>query len=455
MWRLENRVRELDLQQARILMVDDTPTNLDILRRVLNPQGYKLSFANSGAQALKLAQNAPPDLILLDVMMPIMDGYETCRQLKANPGTATTPVIFITAKTDNEGVLEGFNAGAVDYVFKPFHAKEVLARVQTHLTLRLLQKRQAQINLELEARVAERTAQLENLNRAYQRFVPIEFLRYLDKKSITDVALGDQAQHEMTILFSDIFNFTSTSERMTPAENFEFLNNYLRFISPIIRQHHGFIDKYIGDGIMALFPGHPQDAVKAALDMRLALAEYNAGRRRQGLPTVNAGTGIHYGALMLGILGESERMEGTVIGDSVNLAARLEKLTRKYHIFIAVSEQVHDMLPAELQAHSRFVGKVQVKGKQEVVSVHEMVAADNPEVNVGKLNSKTDFERALKLYQEQKFERARDLFAYVMAQNPADATAFLYKKRCERFLAHGIPDDWSTQEPLDETACLF
>jgi PAS domain S-box-containing protein len=151
-----NQNHIIDLTGAKILMVDDTPANIDVLRKVLSPEGYKLSFANNGEKALNIAIRAIPDLILLDVMMPGMDGFETCRRLKQHPNTQDVPVIFITAKTDTEDLVEGFKVGAVDYITKPFHQEEVCVRVRTHLQTRTL--------------MAQRQHLIENLRITEERF---------------------------------------------------------------------------------------------------------------------------------------------------------------------------------------------------------------------------------------------------------------------------------------------
>ena len=169
--------------EEAILLVDDNPTNLQLLFETLDGRGFKLLIAKDGKSALSIAGKARPNLILLDIMMPEVDGYEVCRQLKADPATAEIPVIFLSALTDTKDKVHGLEIGAVDYVTKPFQPDEVIARVNTHLTVYRLKRALDQKNKELqdandllEERVKKRTAQLEELNRAYQRFVPREFL---------------------------------------------------------------------------------------------------------------------------------------------------------------------------------------------------------------------------------------------------------------------------------------
>ncbi len=138
--------------------------------------------------------------------------------------------------------------------------------------------------------------------------------------------MGDHVQREMTVFFSDIRDFTTLSETMTPQENFDFLNSYLRRATPIIRTNHGFIDKYIGDAIMALFPREPADALQSAVELQRDLVDYNQGRKKAGYKPVRVGIGLHCGELILGTIGEEERMQTTVIADAVNVASRIEGL---------------------------------------------------------------------------------------------------------------------------------
>ena len=357
-----------------ILIVDDTPANLQLLARMLNEQGYKVRSAPNGKLALMGVRAAPPDLILLDINMPDMNGYQVCQQLKADPQQRGIPIIFISALDQMDDKVKAFTVGGVDYITKPFQVEEVLARVQTHLTLRKLQKDLEQANATLEQRVEARTAELVRLNAAAQRFVPGEFLSFLNKQSIAEIGLGDQVQGEMTVMFSDIFNFTSMSERMTPQENFNYLNGYLHRVSPIVRQHHGFIDKYLGDGVMAIFPESADDALQATLKIQQIVTQYSLELQSQGLPALKIGAGLHTGKLMLGIIGEAERLQGTVISDAVNLASRLEQLTRTFNTAIIISEQTLQQLRRPEAYSIRFLDRVQVKGKQIPISIYEVLA---------------------------------------------------------------------------------
>jgi class 3 adenylate cyclase len=222
--------------------------------------------------------------------------------------------------------------------------------------------------------ISERYADtLKKMNDSLERFIPREFLGFLRKENILEVELGDWTECDMTIFFLDIRNFTTLSENMSPRDNFRFLNSFLGIFGPIIRTHSGFVDKYPGDGIMALFPGEPDDALSAALEMRERLLGYNAGRAQGGYVPIRFGVGIHSGPLMLGTIGENNRMDSTVISDSVNAASRLEGLTKKFSTDILVSGDTLRSLARPGDFETRLIGEESVKGKTKAVQVYELV----------------------------------------------------------------------------------
>lgn len=216
---------------------------------------------------------------------------------------------------------------------------------------------------------------LVRLNTSLERFIPKEVLSFLEKESIVEIELGDHCQRPMSVMFADIRDFTTLSETMTPEENFKFINSYLRRMGPVVRRHHGFVDKYLGDGIMALFPGDPRQAIEAALDLRLALAEYNQHRYKSGYPVIRMGIGIHRGPLMLGTIGENQRMDSTVISDTVNAASRLEGLTKKFHREILVSGETVEALGREAAASYRldYLEEETVKGRSRPLKVYSLL----------------------------------------------------------------------------------
>ncbi|MFB2923294.1 ATP-binding protein [Aerosakkonema funiforme] len=413
-------------KQFKVLIVDDEPINRQVLINNLSLYNYAITEASNGQEALAVMEDGfIPDLILLDVMMPRMTGYEVAQKIRDRFPAYELPIVMLTAKNQVTDIVEGFESGANDYLSKPIQKKEMLARIKTHISL-------------------------AKLTSAYGRFVPRNFLKFLEKESIIDVRLGDQVQQQMTVMFSDIRSFTTLSEAMTPQETFNFINSYLSRVSPAIRQHNGFIDKYIGDAIMALFPESANDAVQAAIAMQKEVETYNQDRQKMGYPPIAIGIGLHTGNLMLGTIGESERMETTVIADAVNLASRLEGLTKLYGAGILISHKTLCCLDYYQEQHFRFLDRVTVKGKKSAVAVFEVYEGDEPEQKRLKSQTQARFEVAVFLYYQKQFEEAQQIFQEVLQVNPQDKAASVYIKRCEHHRLYGVPEGWDGVEAIDE-----
>ena len=278
------------------------------------------------------------------------------------------------------------------------------------------------------------------LTEAYQRFVPKQLLTILNKDSILDVQLGDQVQKEMSILFSDIRSFTSLSESMSPEENFRFVNKYLSKMGPIVRDNHGYIDKYIGDSIMALFDRSPEDAVHTSVKMLNALRVYNKERIQEGNNPILIGIGVNTGKMMLGTLGESDRMEGSVISDAVNLAARLEGLTKLYKTPLLLSEETLLKIGDSI-FDTRLIDKVAVKGKENPVMVYEVLNGEYTDLRDAKISTLPKFKKGFELYQNQQFKNALEFFKTCIEKVPEDGVAELYIERCEKLISSG----WDTE----------
>lgn len=415
-----------DGSHFNILIVDDEPVNLQVLANYLLLENYSITQANNGLHALEILEGGHKfDLMVLDVMMPQMSGYEVCQKVRQKYPAHELPIMLLTAKNQVNDLVTGFDVGANDYLTKPILKEELLSRIKTHL----------------------RVGRLTN---AYARFVPHEFLKFLGRETIIDVQLGDQIQQEMTILFSDIRSFTTLSETMSPQENFNFINAYLNRVSPIIRKHQGFIDKYIGDAIMALFTGQANNALQASIEMHHEVAHYNQKRQKQNYQPISIGVGLHTGRVMLGTVGETQRMEGTVISDAVNLSARLEGLTKLYGAGIVISDNTLFGLDRPNQYNFRFLDKVKVKGKKDPVSVFEILDGNPQEVVDLKLKTRTDFEMALLHYHSQEFKDAQVHFENVLEVDATDRAARLYLKRVKQFIEYGVPVDWEGIEALTD-----
>ncbi|MGB3265362.1 MAG: PAS domain S-box protein [Microcoleus sp.] len=276
----------------------------------------------------------------------------------------------------------------------------------------------------------------ENLTDAYGRFVPHQFLHFLGYESILDVKLGDQVQKEMSVLFSDIRDFTALSETMNPEENFQFINAYLSRMEPAITENFGFIDKYIGDAIMALFNGSADDAVKAGIAMLEQLNEYNINRHRPDRPPLQIGIGINTGSLMLGTVGGQSRMDSTVISDAVNLASRVEDLTKEYGVSMLITQNTFIQLNEVYDF--RLIDRVTVKGKSQLVTIYEVFSGDPPELRQKKLDTKTIFEEGLVLYNKERFAEARRLFSECRQINREDKVFQIYMQRCVKRAIYSI-----------------
>jgi len=280
--------------------------------------------------------------------------------------------------------------------------------------------------------------QIEKLNESYARFVPKEILSHLGYDSIVEVQLGDNIQKEMTILFSDIRSFTSLSESMNPEENFKFLNSYLSRIGPIIGHQNGFIDKYIGDAVMALFPGEPLDALTAAINIVNELKTYNIHRNKQGYDPISIGIGLHTGSLMLGTIGEENRMDGTVISDAVNLASRIEGLTKIYGSKIIITEKTFELIDNKDIYNYRFLGNVQVKGKKDSIKIFEIFDGDHKETLQKKNDTKKIFETGIERYFNEDFSEASLYFKQVIDYGLDCKASKYYLNRAELYNREGL-----------------
>jgi class 3 adenylate cyclase len=270
---------------------------------------------------------------------------------------------------------------------------------------------------------------LKQTNLSIERFVPHAFLAIVGKPSIVEVELGDNKRQNMTVLFSDIRSFTTLSEKMTPDENFAFINAYLERMGPVIRTHNGFIDKYIGDAIMALFQT-ADDALRAGLAMHDALDSFNEERRASGLEPIAIGIGINTGSLMLGTIGEKHRMDGTVISDAVNLASRIESLTKEYHVGLLISQYTYEQLADSKAYDIRPIDVVVVKGKTRPVTIFEVFQTNPPGLRAAKCLTRDLLQSGVDALAQHDAIAARRFFQECLALAPGDAAAVNLLKSC-------------------------
>ncbi|MEY4768652.1 MAG: hypothetical protein RL637_1291, partial [Pseudomonadota bacterium] len=252
----------------------------------------------------------------------------------------------------------------------------------------------------------------------------------------TDVSLNDAVQKEMTILFSDIRGFTTLSEQMTATQTFEFINSYLKHMEPIISKYNGFIDKYIGDAIMALFSGDVDDAIRSAIAMLAELEIYNKKRIQSSYKPIKIGIGINTGNLILGTVGGEKRMDGTVIGDAVNLSARMEVITKNYEVSILITQHTFNKLKTPQNYLIRKIDVVKVKGKIEEIVIYEIFDADVIEIKKAKQQHLALFNQAFTAYHKNQFQQSLNLFQKYLQLNAQDSVAKIYVERCQSQLEH-------------------
>ncbi len=355
----------------RILVVDDTPANIQTVAAILKGQGYQLSVATNGKQALDVLEKIRPDLILLDVMMPELDGFETCQRIKGTEAWRDIPIIFLTAKTETTDLVKGFEMGAVDYVGKPFNAHELLARVNTHLTVDQLRRSLAGKNAELARAHAL-------VRRAFGRYVSEEVAESL-LRAPEGLELGGE-EREATILMSDLRGFTAMAERMPPREVIEILNLYLETMVDVIGRYEGTIDEIIGDAILVIFGApvasadHAAKAVACGLAMQLAMTDVNERLIAKGGAALEMGIGIHTGRVIVGNIGSLRRTKYAAVGSNVNLAGRVESFTTGGQLLI--TEDTRDRIASPMRIDGQF--QVEPKGAARSLQLFEIGGIGEP-----------------------------------------------------------------------------
>ena len=444
----------------KVMIVDDEHEIHEVTQLALDGfvfQGKALTFlsAYSGAEAKSLLDTNPDTaVIFLDVVMEEHDsGLQVVKYIRQTQKNHLVRIILRTGQpgqAPEQSVIVNYDIN--DYKLKVELTQQrlfvsmvaslrsyydllrielnkiVLKQLNEQLHQRLIERQQA------EQELKELNGKLIELNQAYERFVPNEILGLLNKNSIIDIQLGDQIEKEMTVLFADIRGFTTLSEGMTPQENFNFINSYLSQMAPIIKQYHGIIDKYIGDAIMALFPNNADEAMQASIEMLKTLVRYNQGRKRAGYQPVKIGIGLNTGALMLGTLGYQNRMDGTVISDAVNLASRLEGMTKMYGSNLLISGNTYSCLNNTSQYVIRMLDTVMVRGKSKPITVYEVFDGEDPTIIELKMQTLTDFEQGLAHYFQKEFTQAFRCFKSILQVDPQDKSAQIYLTRCENYL---------------------
>lgn len=439
------------MQSARIVRVGGSHTEFATLAALLRGAGYSDVRHLTPEEALSPIASRDVDLVLLDLILSSNDVFAVLKAAQPSTGkTSRVPVLVTAPASANDRVHACLQRGAEDHLLTPFDAENALVVTRrVELCLHRKHLREFTVRLRTEKPDIKETAVIELYTNASSKFVPKEFLQHLGKQAITDVRLGDHVASEMTVFFSDIRDFTSLSEGMTPKDNFEFLNSYLKRATPIIRTNSGFIDKYIGDAIMALFPNEPADALKAATELQRALVTYNKGRRSAGYEPIRIGIGLHRGELILGTIGEEERMQTTVISDAVNVASRIEGLTKTFGVGLLVSKSVVDKLAPDHGFELRHLGAVKAKGKTKSVEIYECFDNDNNELKEHKLRTRDLFAQGVNDFRKGLFLSAGKTFQRVAALNQFDTVAAHFRDSCTMSVMNRSGAEWDGAEKIE------
>lgn len=514
----------MTFDKPQVLIVDDTPANIYVMKTGLEPLNVNILTASSGNEALSILVRHEVAVVLLDVQMPDMDGFEVAELMRAYEETSYIPIIFVTAfDHDKNFIFRGYQAGGVDYIFKPFdinvlkskvsvfvnlyQQKAELSRQTTALSLALLekesliehieeqnkkkdllleenQKQKKKIDNHFRMRLLslaglfifilligfiyysnmsfknkELLAQSEELykmnnyttalNEAYQKFIPYDILKLLNKESIIDVKVGDQVLKDMIVLFVDVRGYSTLAENLSSQENMELINHLLELMQNPILERHGIVNKYLGDGLMALFHTNANDAVDAAIAMLKNIEEFSMQRIGEDKPPIRIGIGIDKGEMMVGTVGTKNRMEQTVVSDAVNVASRIEGMTKMYGATLLISENIYRNLINPSQYSLRLMDTVKVKGRNKNVIVYQVFDGECCATKeIHKLTMK-DFAEGVLLFREKKFSEAMHAFQKVIDVNHDDITAAIYKKRCLECLTNPVESSWSHVRVLD------
>lgn len=483
---------------VNVLLIDDQSIIAEAVQKMLlNEKDITFHYCNNPLQVLKVVESCQPTVILQDLIMPQMDGLLLVRLLRSlDASTYQVPLIVLSSEEDPVIKAQAFEYGANDYLVKLPDRVELLARIRYHSRAytNLLKRQEAEAQLreeneeqalyiqqvnkitnaafaveqntfeetqlaDVSAREDElgqlarvftqmvktikvREAELERLKDSLARFFPDEYLQFLRKDSVIDVQLGDFVSKTMAVMFSDIRSFTTISEGMTPRENFNFINAYLKRVSPEIRNYSGIIVKFLGDGMMAVFPNGADDAIAAGIAKQKRVQEYNQQRQAKGQQAIQVGIGIHVGSMMLGMVGETHRIQGDAFSDNVNVTARLEGLTKVYGSTMLITGQTIEHLSNPEAYQVRFLANTLVKGRTEAIAVYEVLDAETDLIRELKQQTLPHFEEGVLYYRDRSFSDAKDCFEKVLAIHPNDQTAQLYCEQINQLLTQGIPEDW-------------
>lgn len=292
--------------------------------------------------------------------------------------------------------------------------------------------------------------EVTGLSESYFRFVPQQFLNVLGKGNMTQVRLGDQVHRRMTLLVCNMREFSDFSRELSPEDNFRFINSFLKVFGPVVRQFGGFTSRYLGPGLLAMFPQDPGDALKAAVKMRATLETYNEYRERNsGYRPIDVGIAVHIGDVMIGIIGEEQRMEGSVVSDQVHVATELEKASAKLGASILLTDEALAACKKNIRLQYRRLGAVQLYGEKRTMELYDVYEGDPAPIRKLKAETQPMFEAAVELYRSGRFFDAREAFVDIVKKNRDDLAAKQYFFACDHYYQQGVTADWNGALRID------
>ena len=408
---------------------------------------------NKVVQMARLGRNPNPDKnvsnqnkILKELILNGTSSIVPYKAIKANSAlNHLNAVMYAPLKVKHRtlGLIVLGNENEIEYTAGELKLLTTIA-LQSAAAIESAQLYQKQLQ---ESR--EREEAIMKVHEASQKFVPTQFIKSLGKERLTEVALGDQVEREVTVLFVDIRGFTALSERMTPTENFYFINSFNKRMGPIIREHEGFIMQYLGDGFMAIFPDGAENALRASIEMNKDLVSYNQDRAEKNRNPVKIGIGMQNGRLIMGITGDVERMDAAIISDTVNTAARIEGLSKYYGANILLTDRCMQNINARKDFRFRYLGPVKVQGKEKPIEIYECIDGDNPDLLNHKNKNLEIFNKGMDLYFRKEFAMAAVTFQEIVKKNALDSPAKLFLNRSAHLITQEIGKDWKGVEAMD------
>lgn len=404
------------MKAAKHVQILDSDENYRLLKTFLESGHFEVSRLNGeSVQALDCTEC--PDIILLN-SWDYATTLDHLRAIRSKPDLFSIPVLVYSSYRERTNLVRLLKEGANEYCLTPLLKDELILKID---------------NL---------TRSLSRI-RSVSRFVPEIYFKLMSKAGIESVSLGDFSIVTLAVLVSDIRSFAEISENLSPEEIFRFLNSLFSRMEPVIKSNRGVIDKYIGDSILALFTRSSEDCLKAALDMVATLKVYNQHRASSSYKSIGMGIGIHTGEVAVGTVGSLERMNATVIGDAVNLATRVESLTKVFGVDVVLTDAIYQQLKNPAEYRLRQIDTVRVKGKQAPIVLYEAFDTNPPEVIEKKSRMMADYERALTLFKNGDFKQSMDLFTRCKDFCPEDRIPELYIRRCNSLIRVPPGKDWS------------